>query len=80
MLNQSQRNFVQSRQLHCRDVCKISLWSIKHILNQSTSNFGLIFYLIKIFLVGREDLFSESDFKIFWPESHQPVWKMEGWF
>ena len=22
-----------SRQLHCRDVCKISLWSVTHILN-----------------------------------------------
>ena len=22
-----------SRQLHCGDVCKISLWSVKHILN-----------------------------------------------
>ena len=21
------------RQCHCRDVCKISLWSVKHILN-----------------------------------------------
>ena len=22
-----------SRQLHCRDVCKISLWSVGHIIN-----------------------------------------------
>ena len=31
-----------SRQLYCRDVCKISLWSARHILNQSNPNFGRI--------------------------------------
>ena len=28
-----------SRQCNCRDVCKISLWSLEHILNQSIPNF-----------------------------------------
>ena len=37
-----------SQQLHCRDLCKISLWSIKHILNQSTPNFDQISKSIKI--------------------------------
>ena len=27
-----------SRQLRCRDVCKILLWSVQHVLNQSTAN------------------------------------------
>ena len=36
-----------SRQLHCRNVCKISSWSVEHILNQSTANFGRISKLIK---------------------------------
>ena len=26
--------------LHCHDMCKILLWSVKHILNKSTANFG----------------------------------------
>ena len=42
-----------SRQLHCRDVCTISLWSVEYILNQSTTNFGRILNLIEILLVGR---------------------------
>ena len=29
-----------SQQLHCRDVCTISLWSLEYILNQNTTNFG----------------------------------------
>ena len=28
---------------HNSDMCKILLWSVEYILNQSTSNFGLIF-------------------------------------
>ena len=28
-----------SQQCNCRDVCKILLWSVEHILNQSTPNF-----------------------------------------
>ena len=28
-----------SRQLHCREVCEISLWSVAYILDQSTANF-----------------------------------------
>ena len=36
-----------SRQLHCRD-----MWLVEHILNQRTSNFGLILNLIEISLVG----------------------------
>ena len=31
-----------SQQLHCRDVCKISLWSVEYILNQGTPNLGQI--------------------------------------
>ena len=31
-----------ARQLHFHDVCKISLWSVEYIFNQSASNFGLI--------------------------------------
>ena len=41
-----------SRQLHCRDVCKIPLWSVKHILNYSASNFDPIWNSIEISLVG----------------------------
>ena len=37
-----------SQQLHCLDVHKISLWSVQYILNQSTSNFGLISNFIEI--------------------------------
>ena len=42
-----------ARQLHCHDMCKISLWLDEHILNQSTSNFGLVSKWIEISLVGR---------------------------
>ena len=42
-----------SRQLHCRDVCKILLWSVEYILNQSTANFGQISNSIEIALMGR---------------------------
>ena len=41
-----------SRQLHCRDVCKILLWLVEYILNQSTANFGRISNSIEIALVG----------------------------
>ena len=42
-----------SRQLHCRDVCKIPMWSLEHILNYSTPNFDRISNSIEIPLVGR---------------------------
>ena len=42
-----------SRQLHCHDMCKMSLWLVKNILNYSTPNFGRISNLIEISLVGR---------------------------
>ena len=42
-----------SWQLHCPDMCKISLWSIEYNLNQSTAKFGRISIMIKISLVGR---------------------------
>ena len=42
-----------SRQLHCREVCKISLWSVEYISNKSTANFGGISISIEIKLVGR---------------------------
>ena len=41
-----------SRQLHCRVVCKISLWSVGCILNQSIANFGRISDSIEIWSVG----------------------------
>ena len=42
------------RQLHCRDVCKILLWYIAHILNNSSPNFDRISNSIEIPLMGRE--------------------------
>ena len=42
-----------SRQCNCRDVCKISMWSLEHILNYSTPNFDRISNSIEIPLVGR---------------------------
>ena len=37
----------------CRDVCKILLWSVEYILNQSTANYGRIFNSMEISLVGQ---------------------------
>ena len=42
-----------TRQLHVRDGCKISSWSVEPILNQNTANFDRISNSIKISLVGR---------------------------
>ena len=42
-----------TRQCNCRDVCKISLWSVELFLNDSTPNFGRISNSIKIPLVGQ---------------------------
>ena len=42
-----------SRQCYCRDVCKISLWSVEQILNYSTPNFDRISNSIEIPLVGQ---------------------------
>ena len=42
-----------SRQWHCRDVCKIWLWSTAYILQQSVLNFHRISDSIEICLVGR---------------------------
>ena len=42
-----------SRQLNCRDMCKILLWLGEYILKQSTAYFGRISNSIKISLVGR---------------------------
>ena len=41
-----------SQQCNCHDLCKISLWSVKYILNYSTPNFGQISNSTKISLVG----------------------------
>ena len=41
-----------SRQLYCRDVCRILLSSVECILNQSTTKFGRISNSIEISLVG----------------------------
>ena len=43
----------KSRQLHCRDMRKILLWSVEYIINQSTANCGRISNLIEISLVGQ---------------------------
>ena len=53
-----------SRQLYCRDVWKISLWSVQHILNQSTPNFDRISNSIEIPLVGlapEQNIFNAKD-------------------
>ena len=42
-----------SRQWHCRDMCKIWLWSAANILHQSVLNFHRISNSIEICLVGR---------------------------
>ena len=42
-----------SRQCHCRDVCKISLWSVEYIRNYSVLNFYRISNSIEICLVGQ---------------------------
>ena len=51
--SQGQLQIMLKGQLHCHDVCKILLWSVEYILNQSTANFGQISNLIEIVLVGR---------------------------
>ena len=33
-------NLHMSRQLHFRDMCKILLWLVEYIINQSTANYG----------------------------------------
>ena len=42
-----------SRQLHCRDLCKIPLWLVEYVLNQSSAKFDRISNSIEIPLVGR---------------------------
>ena len=42
-----------SRPKNCCDMCKISLWSVEHILNKSTTNCDWISNTIKIPLVGQ---------------------------
>ena len=42
-----------SQQLHYRDVCKIALWSVEHILNHSTANLDQISSSIKRSLMER---------------------------
>ena len=49
-----------SRQIHCRDVCKIPLWLAEYILNQSTAYFGLISNSIEISLVGRAPVMQKA--------------------
>ena len=43
----------RSRHCNCRDMCKILLWSVKHISNQSAPNFDWISNLIEISLMRR---------------------------
>ena len=42
-----------SRQFHCRDVCKISLWSVENVSDQITAKFCGISTSIETSLVGR---------------------------
>ena len=59
-----------SRQLHCREVCKILLWSVQYILNQSTGNFGRISNSIEISLEAAGAWASYDGIKIrtdIWP-------------
>ena len=42
---------------HYSDVCKISLWLVEHILNQSTTNFYEISNSVEITLVERVPAF-----------------------
>ena len=46
-------DILHTSHLHRRDLCRISLWSVEYILNQSTTNFGRISYSIEIPSVGR---------------------------
>ena len=43
-----------SRQCNCRDMCKISLWSVEYILNYGTPNFDRILNSIETPLVGQD--------------------------
>ena len=52
--------------------CKILLWSVEYILNQNTSNFGLIPNSIEISLVGRRQMWVTSSC-----HSDQDGWKMQ---
>ena len=51
--NRITKKFCTRHDSYCRDMCKISLWSVEYILNQNTANFGRISNLIIISLVGR---------------------------
>ena len=42
-----------SRPLHCRGVCKISLWSVGYALTRSASDFGRVSALVRVSLVGQ---------------------------
>ena len=42
------------RQCNCRGVCKISLWSVEHILNYSAPNFDRI--SVQFGTAGRHDI------------------------
>ena len=55
------------RQRNCRDVCKISLWLVKHILMLSFPNFDRISNLIEIVLVGRAPGLQNTWWKILLP-------------
>ena len=59
-----------SRQLHCRDVCKIPMWSVEYILNQNTAYFGRISNSIEISSVGRVPG---------WAAPHLEAWWMARW-
>ena len=54
IIDSADRNeILYTSQCNCRDVCKISLWSVEHILNRSTPNFDRISNSIEIPFVGR---------------------------
>ena len=49
-----------SRQCYCRDVCKMSLWSAKYVMNKSIAKCHWISNLIEIQLVGQAPVLNIS--------------------
>ena len=54
------------RQLHCRDVCKFSLWSAENIMNKAITSFHWISNSIEISLVGRAPGLHTTLFIVTW--------------
>ena len=65
MLNDHKRILHTSRQWQCRDVYKISLWSVEYILNQGMANFGRVSNSIEKWLWdGRQVIDSHGIFHL----------------